>query len=555
MTSKRGNNLASGSDQKRARKAKDITLTKANIQKLEAETKKSPKYFNNIARLLQHLNNLIYEIEGNESLDDEKLESMQSLVASLTRIFTWLLSKKQLQLRGSDTKQQQIVSGWLQAKYSEYFDSIFKIWEYSNNKDFVAQFQIYGLSSVMNIVKAESKYMAPGEDEPFFATNTYDRVVRALIISGDKQNIRGSDYGIDNPLILEFYKQYFNAFWDVKYYFFRQLKMSLAQVLKDREDKFDMVLANLITLVKISEMYPRMDADSYTDTTLVQDVPQKVSDLSTFRSNFEKSWIILLQSKELSVDQYKAILFILHKRVIPFMNNPTKLMDFLTDSYNLGIEGRDISLSIVALNGLWELIKKFNLDYPDFYTKLYCILTPELLHLNIRSRFLRMLDLFMTSTHLSATIVASFIKRLSQLALRSPAPGIIAIIPFVYNLLKRHPTCMLLIHNIEASKEKYYVDPFNPDEKDPAKTNALDSSLWELETMMNHYHPQVASLAKILSQPFSKNNYNIEDFLDWSYQRLLEGELKKKVRSEIDLEFETWDRLYGEGGFMEDYQY
>lgn len=555
MAQKRHSSQVQEPEQKRSKRASKTKLTKADVEKLERQIEESPKYFNNIAKLLQQLNNLIANVEERTSSDEETSKFIQILIGALTRIFVWLLSKKQLQIRGNDTKQQQIVSGWLQAKYSEYLEAIFKLWKYNNMADIVAQLQIHGLSSVMNIIRAESKYMAPGKDQPFFATETYNKVVQALIVSGEKQSIRTSDYGIDNPLILEFYKLYFTAFWDVKYYFFRQLKISLAQEISNREDKFDIILGNIMTLVKISEMYPTVDTESYTENTWVENVPQKVSDLSTFRSNFEKTWTSLLQSKELTVEQYKSILLMLHKRIIPYMNNPTKLMDFLTDSYNTGIEEQDISLSIVALNSLWELIKRFNLDYPDFYTKLYCILTPELLHLSIRSRFLRMLDLFMTSTHLSATIVASFIKRLSQLALRAPAPGIVAIIPFIYNLLKRHPTCMLLIHNVEAANEKHYVDPFDPKEKDPAKTNALDSSLWELETMMNHYHPQVASLAKILSQPFSKNNYNIEDFLDWSYQRLLDGELKKKVRSEINLEFETWDKLYGEGGFMEEYQY
>lgn len=48
--------------------------------------------------------------------------------------------------------------------------------------------------------------------------------------------------------------------------------------------------------------------------------------------------------------------------------------------------------------------------------------------------------------HLPATLIASFIKRLSRLSLSAPPAAVVAIIPLVYNLLKRHPTCMVLIH-------------------------------------------------------------------------------------------------------------
>jgi U3 small nucleolar RNA-associated protein 19 len=41
--------------------------------------------------------------------------------------------------------------------------------------------------------------------------------------------------------------------------------------------------------------------------------------------------------------------------------------------------------------------------------------------------------------------VASFIKRLSRLALTAPPGGIIIVIPFIYNLFKRHPGCMVMI--------------------------------------------------------------------------------------------------------------
>ena len=71
-------------------------------------------------------------------------------------------------------------------------------------------------------------------------------------------------------------------------------------------------------------------------------------------------------------EQYKSVLMILHKR-----NNtiyvPTAIIDgFLTDCYDLT---DDLIVPILALNSLYELMKNYNLEYPDFYSKLYSLLT------------------------------------------------------------------------------------------------------------------------------------------------------------------------------------
>lgn len=49
-------------------------------------------------------------------------------------------------------------------------------------------------------------------------------------------------------------------------------------------------------------------------------------------------------------------------------------------------------------------------------------------------------------SHLPAILLASFIKRLSLLSLNAPPAAIIMIIPFTYNVLKRHPALMVMIH-------------------------------------------------------------------------------------------------------------
>lgn len=225
-------------------------------------------------------------------------------------------------------------------------------------------------------------------------------------------------------------------------------------------------------------------------------------------------------------------------------------MDFLTDSYNAGG-----STALLALSGLFYLIQERNLDYPHFYTKLYSLLDSELLHSKHRSRFFRLLDTFLASTHLPATLVASFIKRLARLALNAPPSAIVAIVPFAYNLLKSHPTCTFMIHRDisnghnkkSAMETRGMNDPFLADETDPTLTNAIDSSLWELESLQSHYHPNVAAIARIISEQFTKQSYNMEDFLDYSYQGMLMAELgteEKVFRKPPIVEFQIPKRIF-----------
>lgn len=211
----------------------------------------------------------------------------------------------------------------------------------------------------------------------------------------------------------------------------------------------------------------------------------------------------------------------------PWLSRPELLMDFLTDSYNAGG-----STSLLALSGLFYLIQEKNLDYPQFYTKLYSLLDADLLHSKHRSRFFRLLNTFLSSTHLPAALVASFLKRLSRLALNAPPAAIVVIVPFMYNLFKGHPTCTLMMHRVIRDKNlaadiefQGMDDPFDPAEPNPTLTGAIDSSLWEIETLQSHYHPNVAAIARIISEQFTKQAYNLEDFLDHTYQRMVQAEL------------------------------
>lgn len=253
-------------------------------------------------------------------------------------------------------------------------------------------------------------------------------------------------------------------------------------------------------------------------TELSAKAKSPVPSMTAYKERAQDAWLAAFRGG-INKDQRKAILTVFSHQIAPWFLQPEVLMDFLTDSYDLGG-----GTSLLALSGLYYLIKEKNLDYPAFYTKLYSLLDDGLLHSKHRSRFFRLLDTFMSSTHLPAAMVASFIKRLSRLALNAPPAGIVAVVPWIYNMFKRHPACTFMMHREtrdpqlkKKSEEGGFEDPFDMEQQDPMFTNAIESSLWEIETLQSHYHPNVATLAGIISEQFTKLSYNLEDFLDHSY--------------------------------------
>lgn len=244
------------------------------------------------------------------------------------------------------------------------------------------------------------------------------------------------------------------------------------------------------------------------------------------RKELGDCWLAILKLP-LPGQMYRRVLLHLPKRVMAYMTQPLRLADFFTDSYDVGG-----GISLLALHGLFLLMHRHGLDYPRFYPKLYALLQPSVFHAQHRSRFFELLNLFLTSSYLPIYLVAAFAKRMSRLALGAPPAGALFAIPLVYELLARHPQCRVMIHRPIKSKKstaatdatgtgaaaaagdetevtiptfaavKRGEDPFVQNEGDMAKCRAMESSLWELNSLTSHYHPDVAELAGVFSQKF-----------------------------------------------------
>lgn len=228
-------------------------------------------------------------------------------------------------------------------------------------------------------------------------------------------------------------------------------------------------------------------------------------------------WLEFLKH-QLPMNLYKRVLVIIPDKVIPCLTNPLKLSDFLTHSYSRGGV-----ISLLALSGIFILIDKHNLNYPEFYPKLYSLMNPSIFHTKYRARFFYNLDLFLSSTHLPAYMTSAFIKKLSKISLHAPPHGLMSCVPLIYNLINRHKTCRILIDRTE--QQRFTTDPYDSNEKDLSKCNAIESSLWELKTLQQHYSPAVAQKCQKIDH-LRNSQIPIAELLETSADDVFERELE-----------------------------
>lgn len=111
-----------------------------------------------------------------------------------------------------------------------------------------------------------------------------------------------------------------------------------------------------------------------------------------------------------------------------------------------------------------------------------------------RKTFLQLLDIFLASSLVPAYSVAAFIKRFAQMALTAPPHGAVTCLTFIHNLIRRHPSCMCLLHRptpSERAPSSEGVDVYDARQEDPGASRAIESSLWELDLLRSHYNCQV----------------------------------------------------------------
>lgn len=399
-------------------------------------------YKNKIENVLadrSKINDIVDVITGvenkNESISLVCIEGIGRILSELIQSNYCPVKTKKTKFAKPAEKPEEIVEVWLTSNYDLTVKKLLVLL-----KSPIVKISLEALKALMKFVKAES---TKNPQKFWFSNDLFLKILINLI-----------DGSYDNSMTVKNFISYLH-FNDVSYYTLRNINKVITQTEKDpmmnnhviTGGNFPRNIYELLSVVTI----PEEETDlSNLYVVSMENVSEKhsvfrhsVMNLSAYKKVFTEAWMAFLG---LSLDSslYRHILLDLEHKVIPYFVDPKILMDFLVDSYNAGGV-----TSILALNGLFVLIHKHNLDYPDFYKKLYSLFDVEVFHMKYRARFFYLADLFLMSSHLPAYLVAAFIKRLSRLALRAPPYAIAMVIVFIGNLIRRHPNCKVLIHQKE----------------------------------------------------------------------------------------------------------
>ncbi|KAF9000921.1 CBF-domain-containing protein [Hymenopellis radicata] len=501
-------------------------------------------------------------------------------IYALYRVFVLIVVKGKLSVSGDESTKA--VKAWLWERMNSYVDYLCGLMKDGEKTLRVSALQIL-FSLQKHLSTAFSTLSAPQ-----FHNSHFRKIVSALLScpSSPRKGLSTSNGSIDPDVLHLFHETWFSVHDDIRWFFLREAGSILASSPEPN------IPSNLLQILEGLTTFPTEPAELnawwveefgakppkvktskgkdgeeeeeaenakedeeddwrkfFDEDTTAKDlkkneglkgrvhtltIHQSLHSLASHKAVFTRAWLELLPrlSVKSNAQESKAlatrVLNIMHRSVMPHLTRPILVMDWIGACVDYGG-----TVGLLALNALFALMKEYNLDYPSFYTRLYAFLDRDLFHLKHRARFFRMTELFLSSTHIPATLLASFVKRLSRLSLSAPPAGVIILIPFTYNILKRHPALMVMIHRTEDDAPD--GDPFLPEEPNPLSTNALDSSLWELQSHRMHYHSGVSTLAKIFSEAFTKPGFSMEDFLDHTYSTLYDTEANRKIKKEPPL--------------------
>ncbi|EPZ34167.1 CBF-domain-containing protein [Rozella allomycis CSF55] len=456
------------------------------LKSLESSIISNPKNLNNLTKLMEALT----------KCSDAELVLFTS--ESCMRIFNHYHSQgsfftvpKLTSTIENEAKKQ--VSLWLTDNFKNFVELMFQILKDND----ALKYKSIAFQALLSCIKLEWQNECLAEQKSFPVVRFYSLF----------KTVISTDAAMAEKMIHDYVSQ----FDDFRYYSFKALNGMLAKIENfDDALQFNNILTMLLSIKKLNGN----EANLYFDPMGSSEV------MSHQRQLYSNLWLKFLQKiPEDRLDAHRAILLRINDRVFPLMSNPRLLIDYLTDTYNLGS-----GLSLLALNGLFVLITHYNLDYPDFYIKLYALLDHRIFHVKYRPRLFHLLEIFLSSPLLPSYLIAAFVKRMARLALFAPPGSILWLIPFIYNIMKKHESLLPMIQRVEMNES----DPYDHETLDPSKANAIKSSLWELTTFQNHFHPQVATMSKIFQEKMNKPEYPLEDFNGISYIGMLEEEIQMK---------------------------
>ncbi|XP_022071545.1 nucleolar complex protein 4 homolog [Acanthochromis polyacanthus] len=493
-----------------------------------------------VERILESRKNANDVFDIFEFLQSEKEKDVVSAVNACSKLFCTLLERKELFVGKLPGEEEALIGEHsAEDKYRmfmrhRYNSCVEMLLEHLSHE--LHDVKESALCCLIKFATAEGQH--PLEDLDWSEHYSFPREMIQAVV--DKLLSKTTD----NALLISRFQEFLEM-EDLRYYVMSSVRDHVGKVMDKNKGAVLPVYQNNVFLLMSNINMPSKESE-LTNFMVKQEAKHedwKAAKLNEHKRVFERMWLGFLKYK-LPGSMYKKVLVILHDSILPYMSKPTLMIDFLTAAYDVGG-----AISLLALNGLFVLIHQHNLDYPDFYKKLYNLLEPSVFHVKYRARFFHLANIFLSSSHLPVYLVAAFAKRLARLALTAPPTALLIVLPFIYNLIRRHPSCRVLIHRPSTEDvTEPLEDPYVMDEEDPAQCCALESSLWEIKTLQKHYHPDVAKAAMLINTPLSQQEDDIDEVLETTAFELMERDLKQSEIKNVPLEFERATQLLKGGG-------
>lgn len=376
--------------------------------------------------------NFIVDIIELSETEEERV--LVAFIRSVYKIFSTFSARGKLHLSPEQLKATEdsedpcdVFSHWLHENYSLTLKRLLNLLSVGSQN-----IKEFSLCTLMKFITDE------GKRRDCFPNELFSEICNVLF--DEKKEMKAC---------IERFAEYLD-YDDVRFFVLKNVMNKVENISASKGEPQPFLVKNLFAMliqIKMKEKNEDLDNFLVNVNEGVQGKDFSVSKTPSFtlikhhKQLFSSSWIGFLRIP-LTSEIHKKILLNLHTDVLPHMTDPKLLMDFLTDSYNTGGV-----TSLLALNGLFFLIHQHNLDYPEFFKKLYALFEPNIFHVKYQARFFHLADLFLSSTHLPAYLIAAFVKRMSRLALVAPPQGAMLVLAFICNLMKRHPSVQVLIHH------------------------------------------------------------------------------------------------------------
>uniref|UniRef100_A0A5S6QT84 CBF domain-containing protein n=1 Tax=Trichuris muris TaxID=70415 RepID=A0A5S6QT84_TRIMR len=252
---------------------------------------------------------------------------------------------------------------------------------------------------------------------------------------------------------------------------------------------------------------------------------------SRLRKMFTESWLEFVRVP-MEMSLRCDCLVWLSENVLRNVSSPMLFADFVTNCFQMEHPSNALALGSVVV-----LMLQCNMNYPKLYDEVYNMLQPNIFTMPHRTVFLRNLDLIMRSTHLPVYLTAAFIKRLSRLLLFAPVECCLTFLGFIRNWLIRHPSCQFLVNRSWNEAQSLDADPYDFDATDPANSNSMTTSLWEIQTLKHHYVDKVVRTAAFIDCPLP--SVEVPFRLESNANRVFRDEVKAAPKEYVVAEGES----------------